>query len=317
MKSAHHTKSSFCYKGILRSIKNYLRHNRLGELLLIKGLIDTKALQEALRLQKENKAPLGSILVERALISKAQLRSVLGRQILLRCTATLLFALISMGGGFSAKRAHADIRDIPAPVSLHVAAFNEVSAHQPLFGYEERRSSDLKAFTKWSEVFERFEQEIDYGQNEDFVRLWHDKFGGLKSLSFLEKIERVNEIVNAQNYIIDSNNWGKSDYWETPTEFFARGGDCEDFAITKYVALRTLGVPESRLRLAVVHDNEKNIPHAILVVYTDEGSLILDNQMDSVMSGETMYRYRPIFSINRTAWWLHTSGKTRLASVQN
>ena len=53
------------------------------------------------------------------------------------------------------------------------------------------------------------------------------------------------------------------------TDFFTRGGDCEDFAIAKYTALRALGVPEERLRVAIVHDDEKNLPHAILVVYTD------------------------------------------------
>jgi predicted transglutaminase-like cysteine proteinase len=76
-----------------------------------------------------------------------------------------------------------------------------------------------------------------------------------------------------------------------------------------------LGVPEERLRVAIVHDNLKNIAHAILIVYTDGGAIILDNQEKSVLDGQRAGRYRPIYSINRTAWWLHTADiETRVAS---
>jgi predicted transglutaminase-like cysteine proteinase len=55
----------------------------------------------------------------------------------------------------------------------------------------------------------------------------------------------------------------------------------------------------------------------VLVVYTDEGAYILDNQSRSMLSATNGGRYRPIFSINRTAWWLHTApARTILASAQ-
>ncbi|MCB1839662.1 MAG: transglutaminase-like cysteine peptidase, partial [Alphaproteobacteria bacterium] len=86
-----------------------------------------------------------------------------------------------------------------------------------------------------------------------------------------------------------------------------------DFAIAKYVALRALGVEEARLRIAIVHDKLKNIPHAILVVYTSEGALILDNQNKEVLNSDALRtRYRPIFSINREYWWLHTAPESTL-----
>ena len=299
--------------GIFNAIKQHLRQNRLGDLLVHSGKINSVDLHKALKLQKESQKPLGSILVEQSMISQGQLRMVLGRQVMVRCAAAVLFAAVSVAT-FTSKRARADISDIPAPISLHVANFNQMASYTPLFGSDEKRSTDLKAFTKWSGVFDRFEREMRGSQNKQFVSLWHDKFGALKGMPLEQKVNAVNDIVNAENYIVDSKNWGKSDYWSTPVEFFARGGDCEDFAITKYVALRTLGVPEERLRLAVVHDNEKNIPHAILVVYGDNENFILDNQIKQVKNGERMYRYRPIFSINRTAWWLHTGGTTQLAS---
>lgn len=121
--------------------------------------------------------------------------------------------------------------------------------------------------------------------------------------------ESVNAMMNRKKYIVDNKNWGKSDYWATPIEFMARGGDCEDFAIAKYVALRALGVPEEDLRVAIVHDMKKNIPHAILVVYSEKGALILDNQLPDARPAEQIHHYRPIFSINRQGWWLHTAPK--------
>ncbi len=70
-----------------------------------------------------------------------------------------------------------------------------------------------------------------------------------------------------------------------------------------------LGVPESRLRIAIVQDMKKNIPHAILVVYTDKGPMILDNQIKSAVNAERISHYKPIFTINQDAWWLHTAPK--------
>ena len=126
----------------------------------------------------------------------------------------------------------------------------------------------------------------------------------------------VNKMMNKKPYIVDSKLWGQSDYWATPVEFMAKGGDCEDYAIAKYTALRALGVPDERLRVAIVQDLKKNIPHAVLIVYTDEGPYALDNQSQSLVDGSHLKRYKPIFSINRQAWWLHTKPSgTQIASA--
>ena len=53
--------------------------------------------------------------------------------------------------------------------------------------------------------------------------------------------------------------WGVMDYWETPAEFFQKSGDCEDFAIAKYFALRDLGFPASQMRIVVLKDTLRNL----------------------------------------------------------
>ena len=132
-----------------------------------------------------------------------------------------------------------------------------------------------------------------------------------------EKMARaVNESVNDHPYIADEESWGRSDYWVTPEEFYARGGgDCEDYAIVKYAWLRSLGVPEDSMRLAVVYDVERKSPHTVLVLQDGAKTLILDNQDTEMRVAESVTRYRPIFSINRYAWRLEEKSARRLKEV--
>jgi predicted transglutaminase-like cysteine proteinase len=71
----------------------------------------------------------------------------------------------------------------------------------------------------------------------------------LRSGNRWSQINRVNRYVNAVAYRSDLANWGQDDRWVGPGEFFARGGDCEDYAIAKYFALRSLGISKDDLRI--------------------------------------------------------------------
>jgi predicted transglutaminase-like cysteine proteinase len=165
-------------------------------------------------------------------------------------------------------------------------------------------------------MFSRFEKQLGTEAGKNMVTTMQGRLESFKNLPLRSMAARVNEMMNEKPYIIDSKNWGQSDYWETPVEFMRKGGDCEDYAIAKYTALRTLGVPEERMRVVIVQDTYKNIPHAILAVYLDDGNVVaLDNQNKSLVNAEGMGRYKPIFSINRQAWWLHTAPNgTQIAS---
>jgi predicted transglutaminase-like cysteine proteinase len=191
------------------------------------------------------------------------------------------------------------------------------ASYPSLFGSEEQRSGNLDPFTKWSGMFKRFDAAMQTPAGKALITQWRHELTPLENLPLNVMAQKVNDLVNAQRYISDNRNYGQNDYWATPVEFFTHGGDCEDFAIAKYTALRALGVPEERLRVAIVHDNEKNMPHAILVVYTDSAALILDNQSKMVQDSAFVTKYRPIFSINRTAWWLHSQpSSTVIASAR-
>ncbi len=298
--------------GILRQFKAFIARNRLGELLVIRGIISRQDLRFALKIQKETQTPLGEIFLKHAMISRRQLAMILCRQWALRMTAAVMFYLASISG-MNAKKARAD--DLSPVLAVSSGTYQSAVPYPGLFGSSEKRNGNLKPFTKWTGMVARFDRQKGTANGQRAMREWQENLAGLEGLPLKEMARRVNSIANAKPYINDSRNWGMSDYWETPVEFMERGGDCEDFAIAKYNALRSLGVPEERLRVAIVHDTEKNIPHAVLAVYTEDGIYVLDNQIKTLVSASDEGRYRPIFSINRTGWWLHTEqSSTEVAS---
>lgn len=126
-----------------------------------------------------------------------------------------------------------------------------------------------------------------------------------KRAPLLERLRRVNRAVNRVAYIEDEANYGAADYWATPEEFLARGGDCEDYAIAKYMLLKHAGVPAGSMRVVVVQDLSLGTSHALLSIKLDGTDYILDNQSPSVLPATEVARYRPVYSINETGWWLH------------
>ena len=304
-------------KGVLRTIKAFLDRNRLGELLVLNHKISEQQLSEALVLQSAYKRPLGDILVELGLVSRNTIRFALAKQFTLRCLAGFAAIVISYSS-MNVRDAFAESAgggQTQGGITLASAAVNSVASYPRLFGTGEKRSGDMSAFTKWDAMFSRFQNEISSSNGERVMQQLKQSLDSMRGLPVDAQARRVNDLMNSVQYISDKRNWGKSDYWATPVEFMTRGGDCEDFAIAKYAALRALGVPDSKMRVAIVKDTEKNLAHAILIVYGDDGPLILDNQIKTVRAASSIRHYKPIYSINRTAWWLHTAPQmTQVAS---
>lgn len=109
---------------------------------------------------------------------------------------------------------------------------------------------------------------------------WERMINTLQHGTDAEKIEAVNTFFNqAIDAIADKGTSNGHDYWQSPIETLARGrGDCDDFAIAKYVSLRMLGIPAERLRFSVV-----TLPqvghHAVLLFFSphEADPQVLDN----------------------------------------
>ncbi len=307
-------------KGILRNIKAYLDRNRMGELLVLRERLSPWQLKEALSRQQLEQRPLGQILVEEGWVTQGQIRWTLATQAALRCGAAVVTLLVS-ASSLHMRPAWAGsslMKEETQSTMVHQVSYSPDVTDYALFGTGEKRSTDLSAFSKWRSVFDRFSYEARSASSNAVLIEWKNNLRQFKNQPIEQMASNVNDMVNRVRYISDNRNWGKSDYWETPTEFFSKGGDCEDFAITKYASLRALGVPDSHMRLAVVKDTQKNIPHAILIVYTESGPMVLDNQIKKMRPADSISHYKPIFSINRSAWWLHTGreSSTQIASAR-
>ncbi len=297
--------------GFLGAIRTYLTRDKVGEILVSRGYISPSQLKNALKVQKETKRPLGQVCIDQKYISSFDLITILMRQRTLRFCSLCLLSCASLS--LLPKKSYAGkIKDVPARIllaSVGNMTFDSVGHYPALFGASEKRSGNLKAFTKWSGMFDRFDNALNKGSSNDVINNMKAELAGYKSESIYKMAVNVNKMMNKKRYVVDQKNWGKSDYWATPIEFMERGGDCEDFAIAKYSALRALGVPENRMRIAIVQDEIKNIPHAILIVYSENGPVVLDNQIKDVRQADSIAHYKPIYSINREAWWLHTVPK--------
>lgn len=186
--------------------------------------------------------------------------------------------------------------------------------HRPmLFGYKESGHADLALFPQWLSVLRRHAQ--DDLKDKDCeasasgncpMRNWQRFLSGIRGKPALEQIRSVNAYGNRKRYVLDIDNYGVNDYWETPREFLYNDGDCEDFAIFKYMSLRQLGFDPDSMRIVVLQDTNLRIPHAVLVVYIGGDALVLDSQAQEVISQKSITHYVPIFSINERHWWMHT-----------
>lgn len=118
-------------------------------------------------------------------------------------------------------------------------------------------------------------------------------------------LEKLNAAINEFPYRADKNNYAREDYWATPRELIENGGDCEDFAMAKMLALQHLGVPAQSMRIVVLQNTATAQPHAVLAVSLGESTVILDNKTDTLFTDTELPHYVPLYSINERQWWLH------------
>jgi predicted transglutaminase-like cysteine proteinase len=118
-----------------------------------------------------------------------------------------------------------------------------------------------------------------------------------------EQLQAINRFFNRRPYKSDREIYWVSEYWATPAEFMAHSGDCEDYAIAKFFALRELGFGNDELRIAVVYDRLRGKGHAVLAVYLDNGISILNNQTDTIAPPSRYENFVPRYLINETAFW--------------
>ena len=120
----------------------------------------------------------------------------------------------------------------------------------------------------------------------ELVRRW-------SGLTGRKRLTAVNRHFNSFPYVPDR---GAADQWLSPLLFLQRSGDCEDYAIAKYLALRLLGVPETAMAVVVLRDRSTGRDHAVLVVREDGRTIVLDN-LRELARLEDYAAYRPLLTL--------------------
>jgi predicted transglutaminase-like cysteine proteinase len=136
---------------------------------------------------------------------------------------------------------------------------------------------------------------------------WQKIMRAARGVPAFEQLKMVNSYFNRWPYSLDMDVYGQSEYWANPPEFLKLSGDCEDYSITKYFALKHLGVASDRLRIVILQDTIRGIGHAVLAVKQGDQTFVLDNQSDLVLPQERYEHYQPQYSVNEKFRWAHVS----------
>jgi predicted transglutaminase-like cysteine proteinase len=114
---------------------------------------------------------------------------------------------------------------------------------------------------------------------------------------------RAGEINRALNLAIrpgsDLALYGEMDVWRAPLALLATGaGDCEDYAIAKFVALRAAGVASSDLRIVILRDTLRQEDHAVASIRLDGRWWLLDNRRMAMTEDVQLLNHQPLFVLD-------------------
>lgn len=190
------------------------------------------------------------------------------------------------------------------------------------FDNESNRIGPASLLTDWYEVVQR--SQIEQTQIEQCLEDESSCSKQLKSIRTLvlrgrdlkpkQKLSLVNRYINKERrYTRDRRNndpseeshVNKRQNWTTLLDFLEKGGDCEDYATSKYALLKLLGFEPEELRILVVYDRNAREHHALTLVHNEElGLQLLDN--DNAIYRNRPFHYRYVYSLNEDSIWDHS-----------
>jgi predicted transglutaminase-like cysteine proteinase len=133
---------------------------------------------------------------------------------------------------------------------------------------------------------------------------------------------RFGEINRAINLAIkatsDLAQHGQADVWSSPLATFASAaGDCEDYAIAKFAALRMAGILPEDLRIVVLRDLIHGEDHAAVLARLDGHWLMLDNRRMAMIEDDDARNYQPLFVLYQAAVLRYVAEPVRFAGVDS
>lgn len=159
------------------------------------------------------------------------------------------------------------------------------------------------------------QQHGNLGAGRSRLQEWADLISAGVDLDEQAQLHAVNAFFNRTLLFIDDvRTWQQIDYWATPVEALLKGaGDCEDYAIAKYLTLRRIGVASDKLRITYVKALELNQAHMVLTWYATPTSdpLVLDNLTSEIRPASQRRDLLPVYAFNAEGLWLPGPGGGR------
>ncbi len=144
---------------------------------------------------------------------------------------------------------------------------------------------------------------------------WQDLVSEIGGEHPLRQLDAVNRYFNRIPYAEDSQIYGVSDHWATPEEFIRRNvGDCEDYSIAKYTALRAMGWSADSLLVVVIRDHKFKVNHAALAAKVDGQWYYLDNRASRLLKPSDVPFYQPVYALNEEQLSVFVKARPTLAA---
>jgi predicted transglutaminase-like cysteine proteinase len=118
--------------------------------------------------------------------------------------------------------------------------------------------------------------------------------------SGLARVGLINRAVDlAITPTSDEAQWGVVDHWSPPFETLqTHRGDCEDYAIVKYVALLQAGLSNDDVKIVILRNLLPKEDHAVVAARVDGQWLILDNRRLTLVRDTKMIGSIPKFVLD-------------------
>ena len=177
------------------------------------------------------------------------------------------------------------------------------------FGLSTFRAPNGLLWAKWRGVEAQIHRDIevlracrdDHDQCPAEARRYLAVIESARAHEGRRRLDEINRAINMSvRYTSDLAQHGLPDVWSSPLATFASGrGDCEDYAIAKYVALLETGVSGRDMRILLGNDTSVREAHAVLAVRQGGHWLVLDNRRSVILEDGESRHLVPLFAIDR------------------
>jgi len=136
-----------------------------------------------------------------------------------------------------------------------------------------RASETVRWQTAWTGTTSRHASSMNDSSTAVIVYTWMAQLDPYCGKSLAERAKAVDSYVDKYiTYASDQDVYCASDYFACPAETIVnKKGDCDDYAVLKYYALRYLDVPPERMYVMLVSaSNTEPLNHAVLTVDVEE-----------------------------------------------